>query len=269
LLGGHFPKWLATNWGSDIYYYRRFGGHLQQIQRLLANIDYYSCECQRDVHLAKELGFKGIAMDVFPNSGGFDLAHAEELRARIKTSKRRLILVKGYQHFVGRAMTALDALERCAGILQDFEVVLFSASHEVAKRAQRLTRKGTLNIWVAEYVPHEQMLRLQSRARVYLAVSVSDAISTSLLEAISMGAFPIQSDTSCCDEWISNGQGGFIVHPDDTEWIVECLKTALTNDALVDRAAELNWATVQDRLDQSKIARRVHDLYDVIFRDVP
>ena len=80
LLGGRFPAWLATNWGSDIYYYRHFDGHRQQIQRLLANIDYYSCECQRDVRLARELGLKGKAMAVFPNSGGIDLAKAEELK---------------------------------------------------------------------------------------------------------------------------------------------------------------------------------------------
>lgn len=268
LLGKNCPAWLATNWGSDIYYYQRFEGHRRQIQRLLENIDYYSCECQRDVRLARDLGLKGKAMPAFPNAGGIDLAFAKEFRSRAKTSLRRLIVVKGYQHFAGRAMTALDALERCADALQSFEVVLFSVSQEVARRARELKRRGTLNVWISEYLTHEQMLRLHSRARVYLAVSISDAISTSMLEAIAMGAFPIQTNTSCCDEWITDGEGGFIVDPGDVEGIAECIRMAVTDDILVDRAAELNWATVQKRLDQREVARQVHDLYERIFEDL-
>jgi len=268
LLGGSFPAWLATNWGSDIYYYQRFDGHRRQIQRLLENIDYYSCECQRDVRLARDLGLKGKAMPTFPNAGGIDLAFAEEFRSRAQTSLRKLIVVKGYQHFAGRAMTALDALERCADALHSFEVVLFSVSQEVARRARELQRTGTLNVWIAEYLPHEQMLRLHSRARVYLAVSISDAISTSMLETIAMGAFPIQTNTSCCDEWITDGESGFIVDPDDVEGIAECVRMAVTDDKLVDCAAELNWATVQKRLDQREVARQVHDLYESIFGEL-
>jgi glycosyltransferase involved in cell wall biosynthesis len=220
------------------------------------------------VRLARDLGLKGKAMPTFPNAGGIDLAFAEEFRSRAQTSLRKLIVVKGYQHFAGRAMTALDALERCADALHSFEVVLFSVSQEVARRARELQRTGTLNVWIAEYLPHEQMLRLHSRARVYLAVSISDAISTSMLETIAMGAFPIQTNTSCCDEWITDGESGFIVDPDDVEGIAECVRMAVTDDKLVDRAAELNWATVQKRLDQREVARQVHNLYDKIFEEL-
>ena len=268
LLGDRFPPWLATNWGSDIYYYQRFDGHRRQIKRLLENIGYYSCECERDVRLARGLGLKGKAMPPFPNAGGMDLTLANELRSRVRTSSRRLIVVKGYQHFAGRAMTALDALERCADALQSFEVVLFSVSQGVARRARELKRNGILNVWISEQLPHEQMLGLHSRARVYLAVSISDAISTSMLEAIAMGAFPIQTNTSCCDEWITDGESGFIVNPYDVEGIAERIRTAVADDQLVNRAADLNWATVQKRLDQREVARQVHDLYEWIFEDI-
>ena len=268
MVEGRFPAWLATNWGSDIYYYQRFDGHRRQIKRLLEIVDYYSCECERDVRLARDLGLKGKAMPPFPNAAGIDLTLAREFRSRLRTSSRRLVLVKGYQHFAGRAMTALDALERSADALQNFEVVLFSVSREVAERAQELRQNGVLNIWVSEHLPHEQMLRLHSRARVYLAVSISDAISTSMLEAIAMGAFPIQTNTSCCDEWITDGESGFIVSPGDVDRIAECVRTALADDELVDRAAELNWAAVLKGLDQRVVAGQVHDLYESIFKDI-
>jgi hypothetical protein len=52
------------------------------------------------------------------------------------------------------------------------------------------------------------------------------------------------------------------------EGIAKCIRMAVTDDILVDRAAELNWATVQKRLDQREVARQVHDLYERIFEDL-
>ena len=57
------------------------------------------------------------------------------------------------------------------------------------------------------------MLRLHGRARVSIAISIGDGISTALLEAMAMGSFPIQTCTACADEWIIDGKSGFIVQP--------------------------------------------------------
>jgi hypothetical protein len=268
LAKGMFPPWLATNWGSDIYYYRNFPDHRQQISRLLRNIDYYSCECIRDVALARELGLMAKVVPVMPNAGGFDIEDIGVLRKLHRPSCRRLIMVKGYQHFAGRALTALAALERCGRMLDAFHILVFSASRPVINVVRKLRKDAGWDIHVLPYSSHQGMLQMFGKARVYLGISVSDAISTSMLEAMALGAFPIQTNTSCCDEWITDGEGGFIVDPDDVEGIAECIRMALTDDKLVDRAAELNWATVRKRLDQRKVARQVHDLYERIFEDI-
>jgi glycosyltransferase involved in cell wall biosynthesis len=262
---GEFPPWLATNWGSDIYYFRQFEDHRTQIARLLRNIDFYSCECHRDVRLARELGMKATAMPVMPNTGGVDLEAIEKMRGALPASRRGLIMVKGYQHFAGRALTALDAVERCASLLDRFRIVVFSPSLETMVRATEMRDRLELNIEILPYANHAKMLRLFSKARVYLGVSISDAISTSMLEAMVMGAFPIQTNTSCCDEWIVDGQSGFVIPPDDVEVIADRLRRALTDDTLVDAAAEENWTTVCDRLDSDVQKRRAIALYDEIF----
>lgn len=268
IFGDGFPPWLATNWGSDISHFRQDADHHRQITRLLGNIDYYSCECQRDVGLAQAMGFKGKVMPVFPNSGGFDLAQAETYRSRKLPSQRRLIMLKGYQHFAGRALTALDALEQCADLLKEYEIVVYSSNAPVAERAWQINQRRTLNLWALPDTSHEQMLRLFARARLYIGISAGDAISTSVLEAMVMGAFPIQTDTSCCDEWITDGEGGFIVPHDDVEVIAHRIRKALTDDALVDKAAGINWQTAKDRLDQGMIKGKVLDFYDRIFADI-
>src|SRR6185369_2760109 len=93
---GEFPKWLVTNYGNDIYLYGRLKSHKDIIRRILASCDYYSCECHRDVDLAREYGFKGEVLPVFPNTGGYDLEKAKALKANGKVSDRRLIMMKGY-----------------------------------------------------------------------------------------------------------------------------------------------------------------------------
>jgi glycosyltransferase involved in cell wall biosynthesis len=265
IVGENFTPWLATNWGSDIYYYRQFESHRIQISRLLKNINYYSCECERDIGLARELGFSGTAMPVIPNTGGFDIASVKQLRSIHLTSNRKIIMVKGYQHFAGRASTALDAIESCADDLRNFKIIVFSASPEIHGRVDELRTFYGLDIILLHYVTHDYMLRMYSRARVYLGVSISDAISTSLLEAMAMGAFPIQTNTSCCNEWIKDGESGFEIPADDVQKIASCLREAINNDTLVNNAAEINWETVQKRLDQSILKQKAIGFYQSIF----
>ncbi|MCG2591236.1 glycosyltransferase [Ramlibacter sp. XY19] len=270
LLGADgFPKWLATNWGSDIYYYRQLEGHRQQISRLLRSVDYYSCECERDVGMARELGLTAPVMPVMPNTGGFNVEVAARVRFTHQPSKRKLIMVKGYQHFAGRAMVALEAIERCADLLKGYQVIVYTASPEIHGRVDELREWLKIDIRLLHHVPHDYMLRMFSRARIYLGVSASDAISTSLLEAMAMGAFPIQTNTSCCNEWIQQGVTGMEIPQDNPHVIADCLRQALQNDALVDDAATLNWTTVVQRLDERILREKAKAYYATILQGLP
>lgn len=268
LFGSGFPPWLATNFGSDIYYFQRFLDHKTQIERLLGNIDLYSCECVRDIGLARDLGYPGPALPVLPNSGGFDIDHLTALQSGLPPSRRRLLMIKGYQHFAGRALTALAVLTRFADRLRDYEIVLYSVGEEPYQLAKELVAECILNIRIVGYATHDEMLALFGQARIYMGISISDAISTSVLEAMAMGAFPIQTNTSCCDEWFTDGESGFIVPPDDIEFICERFARALDDDVLVDEAADINWKTVKARLDHDVLTRRIEDFYDKAFDHV-
>jgi len=43
--GGNFPKWIATNWGNDIYLYGQLKDHQPKIKKLLVNCDYCCLSC--------------------------------------------------------------------------------------------------------------------------------------------------------------------------------------------------------------------------------
>jgi glycosyltransferase involved in cell wall biosynthesis len=268
IIGRHlFPAWLVTNWGSDIVYFQQFSNERQTIKRLLKAADYYSCECFRDVSLAVSLGFNGVSLPVIPNAGGIDLQLASELRTRNKPTDRRIILIKGYQNLFGRALVGLQSIKKCENELRGYQVVVYSASTETCQYVEELKKTTKINFIISCQKSHLEMLHLFSTARIYIGVSLSDGISTSMLEAMAMGAFPIQTNTSCCDEWISDGITGFSVPPDNVDLIANRIKRAIADDNLITRAYEMNWDTICLRLDKDVIKAKANSYYKTIFDD--
>src|ERR1044072_580166 len=124
-LGDRFPTWIVTNWGSDIYLFGRLPAHRERLKQVLTECDFYSCECQRDVDLARGLQLKGEVLPVLPNSGGFDLDAIATMHSGETASSRQLIMLKGYQGWAGRALVALRALERCTDLLKRYTVIIY------------------------------------------------------------------------------------------------------------------------------------------------
>jgi glycosyltransferase involved in cell wall biosynthesis len=107
-------------------------------------------------------------------------------------------------------------------------------------------------------------MELQSKARISIGLSISDGISTSLLEAMAMGSFPIQSYTACANEWIEDQISGFIVPPEDPEIIEQAIRKALADDNLVDSAAEANYLTIAQKADYKILQQTTIDTYSKI-----
>jgi len=267
-MNNKFPNWIVTNWGSDIYLFGRLDEHKNKIRRVLNSCQYYSCECYRDIDLAKEFGFKGTVLPVFPNTGGFDLELISGLRQSGNISDRRIIMLKGHQHWAGRALVGLRALERCSEILKGYEIVVYSAFPDVKISAELFHRSTGVPVRViAEDTPHQDILKLHGQSRISIGLSISDAISTSCLEAMIMGSFPIQSWTSCADEWINDGKTGILVPPEDPEIVEQAIRRALADDDLVNHAAEINYRMAEEKLDRDILKPMAIDMYNIILSE--
>jgi glycosyltransferase involved in cell wall biosynthesis len=265
---GKFPKWIVNNWGSEIDLFSRISSEEPKIREVLANCDYYKCECSKDIPLVKLLGFKGKFLPVIPNSGGIDFDLVLKLRKPGLISDRRIIMLKGYQNWAGRALVGLRALERCAGLLKGYKIVIYSGqTADVIISAELFSKKTGIE---TEIIPtntsHEKILSLHGQARISIGLSITDAISTSLLEAMVMGSFPVQSDTSCAKEWFNDGATGILVPPEDPEIIEKAIRKALTDDDLVNKAAELNYSELFNRLERTKLKKAIIEMYNGIIR---
>jgi glycosyltransferase involved in cell wall biosynthesis len=250
---------LVTNWGSDIYWFYRFPRHRKLLTHLLSLATHYSCECDRDVDIARKLGFTGRVAAVQPNAGGLEISQLTVPGS--PTSERRKVIVKGYTGFVGRGLDALRAISAVSHHLRDYEVVVYSASRKTQVYALFLRLKHGIKI--RTYRPglsHEQMLKEFRESRIYLGISDSDGISTSLLEAMSQGCFPIQSNTSCASEWIQEGSG-FMPDPNNGSEISRCLEQALLNDDMVNLGAAMNISTIFRKANADQIAENSKLIY--------
>ena len=252
---------IATNYGSDIFWFQQFPKHLARIKKLLARADRYSAECNRDVELAMNYGFTGEVMPVFPNAGGFT---EEQLnRPLTPTAQRKVIAIKGYEGWVGRASVAVEALYSLTKELADFKIVFYSCNRKTIRLVKKLKRKTGLNIeWHGKgELAHTEMLDLFASARIYVGISLSDGISTSLLEAMAMGAFPIQTSTACVDDWYSNGRGGAQIETITTKRVATALSQALQirdTFALAENLATVRMTCTAMRI--SKLSRAFYDL---------
>ena len=202
-LSKHKPvglRFIATNWGSDIFWFQRFPKHRAKLQALLKLADAYSAECHRDVALAKELGFTGEALPVIPNAGGF--SKADLSMPLLTPDKRKTIALKGYHGWVGRAKVSLEAVGGLAEELKDYKFVVYSANRFVIKLAKQVAKETGLDITAHAKgsLSHQQVLELFAKSKIYVGLSESDGISTSMLEAMAMGTIPVQTSTACCDE---------------------------------------------------------------------
>jgi glycosyltransferase involved in cell wall biosynthesis len=178
-----------------------------------------------------------------------------------KASGRRIVMIKGYEGWAGRAKQVLAALETCADLLEDYEIVVYSASPGIEPAVREIQHRSTLRLRVLPRSPHRDVVRLFGRARIALGVNETDGVPNAMLEAMTMGALPIQSDTQSTAEWITDGENGILLRSNDPREIAAAIRRALGDDGLVDRAAAANLRLVRERLDIETVKPKVLNMY--------
>lgn len=269
LTGDHFPPWMYSCWGSDLFYFGRLADHRERIQAVLGACDYLITDCERDRHLASELGFRGTFLGIFPGPGGFHVERMRRLRIPATASARRVIALKGQHddHWVGRALVALEAIRRLSAELTEYEVVIYSAEKNVRLAAEQIARTTGLRLSVLPESPPDEIVALMGRARIAVAVNTSDGTPNTMLEAMIMGALPIQSDTISTREWVTDGENGLLVVAEDPDDVERALRRALADDELVDRAGRLNERLTDERIAYPVVAPRVVEAYRRVLRE--
>lgn len=257
------PEFRLSLWGSDLVWFSRFRRHRRRLRNVLSKVDQLSIECQRDLPIARSLGFNGKVLPVLPASGGIDLSDSLNSFETSAPHHRRKIIVKGYSGFVGRAPTALRALEVLADQARQYDIHIYSASVKTAWLARRLAKRTGMTIisHPKHSLSHDEVMSLFQQSRLSISISLSDGFPGSLREAMVAGCFPIESVNSCGNEWTIPQQTALFVDPLNDAEIVAAIQKALTDDTLVDVAAKLNWELAQSRFSASSMKNIIDSYY--------
>lgn len=255
------PAFGVTNWGNDLFHYQQFPKHLRLLKSLMKAAQFYSCECTRDFGFATALGFTGRFWPIVPGSSGMNIPMIQEiLRNAIPPSMRKGIMIKGYLNFSGRAFATLDALKQCTAELRPYIIYVFSAHKKVKTAFSAFADENALTIKFLTGITQREMFEHYSQSRCYISTGISDGISTSVLESMALGCFPIQSDSACCLEWFEHGKTGFAtsaakLNENDVSTIVSAIKQTLSSNAMVDEAAPINQQIVAARADSRDVQK--------------
>jgi hypothetical protein len=246
LMRDEFPRWLVSNWGSDLFLYEKLAEHRPVLTNLARRADGFVSECHRDIAILRGLGCRARRLHVLPASGGADFDRLP--MPATAPSTRHDVVVKGYHGWSGRAIHAMSALHLAMPALTGFTIRVVLASSSVVDAARQFARTNGLNIVIEPWCEdHDRAQERLSRARFMVGIGISDGIGTTLLESMALGVFPVVAQTSCAAEWVRPGKDGFVVDPHDVGALARAIARAATDDALVDAAALRNRAEVERR----------------------
>ena len=96
---------------------------------------------------------------------------------------------------------------------------------------------------------------------------MSDGLPNAMVEAMLMGALPIQSDTSLAGDWIEDGVTGFLVPPEDLDMIAEKISLALTNDDMIMKAAQVNYELIAEKLNYDLMKQNAIEMYKEVLKN--
>ncbi|WP_147678595.1 glycosyltransferase family 4 protein [Algibacter pacificus] len=254
---------IYSSWGSDMFNYKALGVGEIEVKTFLARVNYLITDCKRDYKIAIQNGFNSSFLGVFPGNGGIDIN-----QSNIEISEtRNTILIKGYDDGVGKASIVLKALELVDQVLlTSKKIIIYSADRGLKLQIDQSKFLLNLNIKIyyrTDFIPNRNLLALMGASCIHIANSISDGMPNALLEAMGMGAFPIQSNPGGVgDEVIEHNKNGLLIdNPIDEKVIAKLIEQALKNEKLRKEAQNFNVNFINSNYNRSKLLPQIVKLY--------
>jgi glycosyltransferase involved in cell wall biosynthesis len=103
-------------------------------------------------------------------------------------------------------------------------------------------------------------------AQIVVSPAIHDGTPNSLIEGMACGCFPVAGDLESIREWITHGQNGLLVNPNDPQSIADAILLGLEREDLRRDAAGLNANIISARADYGVNMERVVEWYEAVLR---
>lgn len=257
-------KWIYSALGSDLFYYQNEPAKLKGIKKVFTRLNYMFADSTRDFIIAQKHGFTGGYLGTFPGGGGYEL---DSVKSRINLLKdRKSILIKGYQNKFGRCNNVLESLLLIENEIKNFKIIVFAANEEVSNLVKNPRFGQIKNLEIVGLIGRDDVLKLMGQSLICIGNSISDGIPNTLLEAIIMEAFPIQSNPGgSTAEIIENGKNGLLIeNPESIYEIAALIKKAIQNPELLRSGIAYNSQYIKSNLERDYIKEQVLKSYALV-----
>jgi len=256
---------IVSVWGNDFTLHAPSTPLMKHYTRWTMSVaDALHADCRRDLRLAREWGLKDDKPTlVIPGSGGIRLDVFYPPPQPVKEPV--IVNPRGFRAYVRNDMF-FKAIPLVLEKRPEAKFICLSMQGE----AQAVKWVKELNIEHAVQllatVPHDEMGEIFRKTQAVVSPSVHDGTPNSLLEGMACGCFPVAGDLEPIREWITQGQNGLLVNPNDPVSIAEGILLALEREDLRREAAGLNGEIIASRAEYGKNMARADEFYGSLIK---
>jgi glycosyltransferase involved in cell wall biosynthesis len=202
-------------------------------------------DCERDIRLAQTWGLgAGKPTLVTPGNGGIRSDVFYQPAAPVANPV--VVNPRGFRNYV-RNESFFRSIPLVLEKRSDARFVCSSMQGE-AKALQWVKElKIEYAVQLNPPLSHVQMGGVFREAQVVVSPSIHDGTPNSLLEGMACGCFPVAGDLESIREWITHGQNGLLVDPNNPQAIADAILIALEREDLRREAAGLNSKIISAR----------------------
>jgi Glycosyl transferases group 1 len=263
-------KWvLQTRGGSDLALTHLNPERRKQLVDILGSCDQLISDNEQNFVIARELGVRPEQLAPIapvPGTGGIDVESLRKKWQGPTSTRRSIVWPKAYDSAWGKMLPTFEALKMVWDRIQPCEIHMLSMNAESNMWYWSLPEPIRRSCRPRERVARAEVLELLPGARVMLAPTLIDGIPNSLYEAMACGAFPILSPIETVLPVVKHEENVLFARNLYPNEIAEALERAMTNDSLVDAAAQKNFELVRRIASRDLIRPRVIEFYESLSR---
>ncbi len=254
------PPFFLSIWGNDFTLHAVSTPLMKYFtRRTMKAIQALHTDCERDIRLARDWGL-GVVQPtlVTPGNGGIRTEVFYPPQEAVKNPV--VVNPRGFRAYV-KNEAFFKAIPLVLEKRSDARFIC-SSMQGVGQALQWVKELGIEDaVRLDPPLSHAQMGDVFRSAQVIVSPSIHDGTPNSLLEGMACGCFPIAGDLESIREWITHGQNGFLVDPNNPHSIADAILIALEREDLRREAAGLNAKIIAGRAEYVSNMQKAVEFY--------
>lgn len=191
---------------------------------------------------------------IFDLNFGIDLNLFRSDNSRLQVGRDILRIVSTRNFY---EIYNLELLIEALGCVRErninFECIL-AGSGPLENKLNSMIKKYNMQnqIQFMGHINNEYLPDILRSADIYVSTSRSEGINISLLEAMACAVFPVVTKIEANEQWICDGENGYLVPLDKPDYLAEKIIEASQNLEFRKSAAQINRQIVESKADLSK-----------------